>query len=127
VQQRAELPVAFTVSAPTGSRFRFKIDEDGTRLAPPVISPDGHHVVYGVIDAGGERSIYRRSMNDTESRLVPGMRDARSPFWSPDSQMLGFFLDGKLRTAPLSGGSSVALADGASNPRGAGSSTLPGA
>ena len=47
---------AFTIPAPPGCRFRFTIEEDGTRLAPPAISPDGRQVVFGLVDANGERA-----------------------------------------------------------------------
>ena len=111
--------IAFTIQAPPGNRFRFTIEEDGTRLAPPAISPDGRQIVFGVVDASGERVLVRRSMDDTAVHPIPGSAEGRIAFWSPDGRMLGFFSEGKLRKASLENGAPVTLADGALNPRGA--------
>ena len=110
--------IAFTIPAPPGSRFRFTIEEDGTRLAPPLISPDGRQIVFGVVDAKGGRTIMRRSFGDVAVQPVAGSLEARTPFWSPDSRSLGFFAEGKLRCLSLETGAIVTLADGAVNPRG---------
>jgi eukaryotic-like serine/threonine-protein kinase len=119
--QKASAPehIAFTIPAPPGNRFRFTIEEDGTRLAPPAISPDGRQVVFGVVAASGERVLVRRSMDDTAVHPIPGSAEGRIVFWSPDGRTLGFFSEGKLRKASPDNGSPVTLADGAVNPRGA--------
>jgi hypothetical protein len=111
--------VAFTIPAPPGSRFRFTIEEDGTRLAPPVISPDGRQVVFGVVDAQGARILVRRALDDITVHPIAGTTDGRMPFWSPDGRTLGFFAEGKLRKVSVSGGAPVTLAGGAVNSRGA--------
>jgi serine/threonine protein kinase/Tol biopolymer transport system component len=119
-EKTAEAPrVAFTIPAPPGSRFRFTIEEDGTRLAPPVISPDGTQIVFGLVDAKGVRTLVRRALDDTEVHPMLASMEGRMPFWSPDGQTLGFFADGKLRKVALSGGTAVALAEGTLNARGA--------
>ena len=118
-EKPAAAHIAFNVPAPTGSRFRFTIEEDGTRLAPPVISPDGTEIVFGVVDSKGRRVLMRRSLRATEVSPVPGSVDARIPFWSPDGQHIGFFAEGKMRRVPLVGGSAVTVVDGVGNPRGA--------
>jgi Tol biopolymer transport system component len=111
--------IAFTIPAPPGCRFRFTIEEDGTRLAPPSISPDGRQIVFGVVDASGQRVLVRRSLDDTVVHTIAGSTEGRIAFWSPDGRMLGFFSEGKLRKATLESGSPVTLADGIVNPRGA--------
>ena len=110
--------IAFTIPAPPGSRFRFTIEEDGTRIAPPLISPDGKQIVFGVVDSKGARTLILRSFGDVAARPIAGSTEARTPFWSPDSRSLGFFSDGKLRCLSLENGASVTVADGAVNPRG---------
>jgi Tol biopolymer transport system component len=110
--------IAFTVPAPPGSRFRFTIEEDGTRLAPPLISPDGRQIVFGVVDSKGARTLIRRSFDDVAAEPIAATAEARMPFWSPDSRSLGFFSEGKLRCISLASGAAVTLADGAVNPRG---------
>jgi serine/threonine-protein kinase len=112
--------VAFTIPAPPGSRFRFTIEEDGTRLAAPAISPDGKQVVFGIVDAQGARVLVRRALDDVTVHPIPGTTEGRTPFWSPDGRTLGFFAEGKLRKVSIAGGAPVTLADGAAvNSRGA--------
>ena len=111
--------IAFTIPAPPGSRFRFTIDEDGTRLAPPCISPDGRQIVFGVVDASGQRMLVRRSLDELAVHTITGSVEGRIPFWSPDNRTVGFFSDGKLRKVSIAGGSPVTVADGAPNARGA--------
>ncbi|HEX6791227.1 MAG TPA: protein kinase [Candidatus Krumholzibacteria bacterium] len=110
--------IAFTIPAPPGSRFRFTIDEDGTRMAPPVISPDGTKVVFGLVDSKGERSLLLRSLDDSELHVIPGSNDGRMPFWSPDGQSVAFVSDRKLRRVSLANGAPVTLTDIVLNPRG---------
>jgi len=97
--------IAFTIPAPPGSRFRFTIDEDGTRLAPPCISPDGRQIVFGVVDAAGQRVLVRRSLDELAVHTITGSVEGRIPFWSPDNRTVGFFSDGKLRKVSIAGGS----------------------
>jgi len=76
------------------------------------ISPDGTRLVY-VARQGGSQQIYLRAMNSLEARPIPGTEGAIEPFFSPDSQWLGFFAGGKLRKISLSGGEEVILSDSA--------------
>ena len=110
--------IAFTIPAPPGSRFRFTIEEDGTRIAPPLISPDGKQIVFGVVDSKGGRTLMRRSFDDVAVQPIAASTEARTPFWSPDSRSLAFFSEGKLRSISLASGAAVTLADGSVNPRG---------
>jgi eukaryotic-like serine/threonine-protein kinase len=110
--------IAFEIPAPPGSRFRFTIEEDGTRLAAPAISRDGSKLVYGTVDAEGKRELICRSIERTDVVTIRGSNDGRMPFWSPDGKTLGFFSEGKLRKVVLDGGSPMSLADAAGNPRG---------
>jgi len=110
--------IAFSIQPPPGSRFRFTIEEDGTRIAAPVMSPDGQKIVFGVVDETGKRVLVVRDMDDETLHAVAGTTNGRFPFWSPGGTSIGFFADGKLRTMALAGGTSMALAD-SRNPRGA--------
>ncbi|HET6348602.1 MAG TPA: protein kinase [Candidatus Krumholzibacteria bacterium] len=111
--------IAFPIPPPPGTRFRFTIDEDGTRLAPPRISPDGTVIVFGLVDAKGQRVLVRRSIHDIAVTPINGSEEGRMPFFSPDGKMLAFFSDGKLRKVAADGGAPIPLTDGARNPRGA--------
>jgi eukaryotic-like serine/threonine-protein kinase len=81
------------------------------------ISPDGTRLAY-VASQEGRQQIYLRAMDGLDARPVPGTDGALEPFFSPDSQALGFFADGKLKKTSVNGGSADALVD-ASYPFGA--------
>ena len=59
--------------------------------APPVLSPDGRILVYGVAN-----SLWIRYLDQFEARAIPDSEDADYPFFSPDSQFLGYGQGGKL-------------------------------
>lgn len=113
--------VSFEFTPPEGIRFRVSIDDDNL-VAPPVISPDGTRIVFGVTDAHGHRNLWIRSLGEFEPKPIPNTEGAVSPFWSPDGQSIGFSSDGKLRRLSLAGGTTVTLAD-VGNIRGASWST----
>jgi serine/threonine-protein kinase len=50
-------------------------------------------------------------MDSTETTPVPGTDGADAPFFSPDSQWLGFFADNKLKKVSVSGGVPITLCD----------------
>ncbi|PYU19687.1 MAG: hypothetical protein DMG32_23930 [Acidobacteria bacterium] len=57
-------------------------------------------------------------MDSLEARPMPGTEGAMSPFFSPDSQWVGFFQSGTLKKVSISGGAAVSVGY-AANPRGA--------
>jgi Tol biopolymer transport system component len=90
--------VRFTVPIPTGSALaRGPIT---TRLA---ISPNGRRIAFVTTTAGVDRLWVRSLDSLTPQALADG---AESPFWSPDSQWVGFFApgEGQLKKVPVSGG-----------------------
>jgi Tol biopolymer transport system component len=72
--------------------------------APPVISPDGRHVVFGVIDRNNQSSLYLRSIDVFEPRQLNGTNGGQYPFWSPDSRHLGFHQGGRLKRVEIATG-----------------------
>jgi eukaryotic-like serine/threonine-protein kinase len=81
------------------------------------LSPDGSRLAY-VAREGGTQQLYLRAMDSLEPKPIPGTEGAVNPFFSPDSQWVGFFADGKLKKVSVSGGAALTLGDAAS-PRGA--------
>jgi eukaryotic-like serine/threonine-protein kinase len=71
-----------------------------------------------VLFRSGNKQLYLRALDSVEATPIPGTEGAMNPFFSPDSQWLGFFADGKLKKVSVSGGAAVTLAV-ASNPGGA--------
>ena len=63
-----------------------------TTPTPGVLSPDSRTIVFGAKDLEGQESyLYIRDLHSGETRMLPGTLDAQYPFWSPDSQWVGFF------------------------------------
>jgi serine/threonine protein kinase/Tol biopolymer transport system component len=86
---------------------------DGSTLQrgqAPLISPDGRRVAFVATDGTGRHVIHVRERDALTSRVLAGTDDASMPFWAPDSQRLGFFAGGRLKTVTLAGGAPQTLA-----------------
>jgi len=93
--------VEFPVLPPEGSSFAWLSLEFA-------ISPDGRHVAFvGTSKAGS--SLWVRSLAAAQPEELPGTEGARSPFWSSDSQSIGFFASNQVKTVRASRGSPVVL------------------
>jgi serine/threonine protein kinase/Tol biopolymer transport system component len=93
----------FSITLPQGQQLA------GLESGPIVaLSPDGTHLAY-VARQGGVAQIYLRAMDSLEAKPIPGNEGATNPFFSPDSQWLGFFADGKLKKVSVSGGAVLTL------------------
>ena len=81
----------------------------GFDSAPIVaISPDGTRLAY-VATQGGIQRLYLRMMDGLEAQAIPDTDGASSPFFSPDSQWLGFLAGGKLKKVSVNGGGAQTL------------------
>jgi serine/threonine protein kinase/Tol biopolymer transport system component len=85
--------------------------------AAVALSPDGTRLAY-VARQGGLQQVYLRSLEGLDGKPVPGSEGGLEPFFSPDSQWLGFFAGGKLKKISIGGGEALSIAD-AADPRGA--------
>src|SRR6266849_4609089 len=79
--------------------------------ASALLSPDGTRLVLVAIGADEKRRIYVRSLDALQATALSGTENARDPFFSPDSQWIGFFADGKLKKISAQGGVAVTLCD----------------
>jgi eukaryotic-like serine/threonine-protein kinase len=75
-----------------------------------VLSPDGSRVVY-VGGGDGPQELWIRDLTREESQPIRGTGGGYYPFWSPDSNEIGFFAEGKLKRILVSGGGARTLAD----------------
>jgi serine/threonine-protein kinase len=82
------------------------------------IAPDGSRLAFVTRDTNGIERLATRSFNESRSTLLAGTENAEGPFFSPDSNWMGFFADGKLKKISVHGGAPVTLCD-APGPRGA--------
>ena len=107
--------VRFSVAFPdssTGSRA-----DGGHQFA---VSPDGRQIALTATAADGARRLWVHALDQGSSRELAGTDDAAFPFWSPDSQAIGFFARGMLRRIGASNGSPpVTLCDAPSGRGGA--------
>jgi eukaryotic-like serine/threonine-protein kinase len=69
------------------------------------LSPDGETLAFAATDASGQSSLWIRRLDSSEAQRMDQTEEALLPFWSPDSQFIGFWASGKLKKIRRSGGS----------------------
>ena len=78
----------------------------------PAISPDGRRLLFVGHDATGKQLLYTLALDVAGPAQPLAHTDGASlPFWSPDSQSVGFFGQGKLKTVDIETGQIRTLAD----------------
>jgi len=90
-------PVRVDVDLPNG------VDMSMNSFGGAVISPDGKWLVIPATTPNGSE-LWVRDLSSGKAVLIPGTQGAAFPFWSPDSNMVGFFSNGKMRTVAAAGG-----------------------
>jgi DNA-binding winged helix-turn-helix (wHTH) protein/Tol biopolymer transport system component len=105
----AWLRLAASSSAPTPSAgpLHFTLDLPGgvTLASGGLLSPDSRYLVFVAQDAeSGKTQLWLRSLDAADSRALEGTEGASRPFWSPDSQAIGFFADTKLKRVGVTSG-----------------------
>ncbi len=75
-----------SILPPEGTSFVITVPASG----PAVISPDGTRVAFTTRDAKGKVQLYVRTLSSLTSQALSGTEEAMYPFWSADSQTLGF-------------------------------------
>jgi len=69
------------------------------------ISPDGSRLAFVALAADGKTALWVRGMAAANAQQLTNTEGASYPFWSPDSQRIGFFSQGRLRVADLANSS----------------------
>jgi len=72
------------------------------------LSPDGLAMAFVAAGSNGSQ-LWVRRLDSLAPRSLPGTEGAQFPFWSPDSQSVGFFAGNKLRRTDVVGGTPQAL------------------
>jgi Tol biopolymer transport system component len=73
------------------------------------LSPDGRQIAYVAASDGAQR-LWLRSLAKATALPLAGTEGAAYPFWSPDSQSIGFIASGALRRLDINGGQPQTLA-----------------
>jgi hypothetical protein len=92
-------------------RFLIPTPEGLTAAGPPAVSPNGRVIAFDAVDATGKRQIWIRPVDTVEARPLPGTEGAQRPISSPDSRLIAFRGEGKLRKVPVAGGPAQTICD----------------
>jgi eukaryotic-like serine/threonine-protein kinase len=77
----------------------------------PALSPDGRWLAISAI-VNGQQALWVRELNGLRAHLLVGTDGATYPFWSPDSQWIGFFtVAGKLKKIDVARGPAITICD----------------
>ena len=75
------------------------------------ISPDGRYIVYR---SGADRAqLVVRAIDRTAAQALSGIANARQPFFSPDSQWIGYFDSSTLKKVSIAGGAAITICQSA--------------
>jgi Tol biopolymer transport system component len=83
--------------------------------AAAILSPDSTRLAFAATGSDRKRRIYVRLIDQLQATALSGTENAGDPFFSPDSQWIGFFADSKLKKISVQGGAAVTLCDAPSD------------
>ena len=101
IRLNAELGTDATITRATSFRYG----------AAAILSPDGKRLALIGQASDKKTYLYVRSLDQLQATLLSGTDDARDPFFSPDSQWIAFFAEGKLKKISVQGGAAITLCD----------------
>jgi len=73
------------------------------------VSPDGRRLAIVATDDSGRVKLWLRDLDSSAFRPLPDTDEASFPFWSPDSEHIGFIAAGKLKRIRAAGGESMTV------------------
>jgi serine/threonine protein kinase len=74
------------------------------------LSPNGRYLVYVASIGSDAQQLWLRPLDSLTAESMPGTQGAEYPFWSPDSESIGFFANSTLKRIDVGGGPARALA-----------------
>ena len=77
---------------------------------PLAFSPDGRLIAY-VSQSDETTRLYLRALDQLDAKPIEGAEGAANPFFSPDSQWVGFTRGTEFMKVPISGGAPVKITD----------------
>jgi eukaryotic-like serine/threonine-protein kinase len=103
-------PAQFTIVPPDNTSFGGPARGGSGSATQVAISPDGRNIVF-VAGTPVAYRIWLRPVGTLEAKPIAGTEGGTFPFWSPDSQSIGFFAAGKLKRVAIAGGTPIVLCD----------------
>ena len=102
----------FRQPAPEAPLRRFAITPAVDVPASPTeagvaLSPNGKHIAY--TGTGAEGKLWIHDLDQSRPRVLEGTEGAVLPFWSPDSNFVGFAAGGELKKIAVAGGIPIRL------------------
>ena len=101
--------VRSSIPAPPGTVFHLEALNPG----PATISPDGCKLVFTARDDEGNYMLYLRALDESGAHALAGTEGGHYPFWSPDSEWIGFFAQGKMKKIKEHGGPPLTICEAA--------------
>ncbi len=93
-------------SQPQLRKFALSVPGIEEQAFHAAISPDGRYIAYGVGSSRGVFDLWVYDMDQGDSRLLTEL-GGFDPFWSPDSQQIGFATVTELRRVSVQGGGEI--------------------
>jgi len=97
---QSKTPVRLTLGLPEG----VTLHRNWHPFEHIALSPDGEMLAFAATDASGRSALWVRPLSSSEAERIDQSDDALLPFWSPDSQFIGFWAGSKLKKVRRSGG-----------------------
>jgi Tol biopolymer transport system component len=97
----------FTVAPPENT----SLTNNRSFASTVAISPNGRYVAFLADETGRARTIWVRAIDSLTAQRLDRTEDAIYPFWSPDSQQIAYFSNGKLMRISVAGGAPLVIAD----------------
>ena len=91
---------AFTPPEAVGTTF------NRTNVA---ISPNGKHIAF--VAGAEQRKLWVQDLDQQQPRAIDGTEGADDPFWSPDSNFIGFAAAGELKKVSVQGGLAIRVCE----------------
>jgi len=88
-------------------RFAFSGVRDSRYSRAAAVAPNGEHIVFA--GAGPARRLWVQDLDQQQPRAIEGTEGAGNPFWSPDSNFIGFDTRSELRKVPVQGGAAIRI------------------
>jgi len=104
----APAPLAFSILPPEHGGFT--ATPSSVRTAQFAVSPDGRRLTFVASVEHDAQQLWVRELDALRPEPVAGTQGAEYPFWSYDSQSIGFFANGMLKRVDLAGGPPRVLA-----------------